>query len=32
MKIFSGRVVKCWNPKFYLTHPSTEPSTPSHPM
>jgi hypothetical protein len=26
------RMVKCWIPKIYLTHPSTEPSTPSRPM
>jgi hypothetical protein len=26
----SGRMVKCWIPKFYLTNPSTEPSTSSH--
>jgi hypothetical protein len=28
VKISSDRVVKCWIPKIYLTHPSTEPSTP----
>jgi hypothetical protein len=27
-----GRMVKCWIPKIYLTDPSTEPSTSSHPM
>jgi hypothetical protein len=32
MKTSSGRMVKCMIPKIYLTHPSTEPSTPSHPM
>jgi hypothetical protein len=32
VKTSSGRMVKCWIPKIYLTHPSTEPSTPSHPM
>jgi hypothetical protein len=32
VKIPSGRMVKCWIPKIYLTNPSTEPSTPSHPM
>jgi hypothetical protein len=25
-------MVKCWIPKFYLTNPSNEPSTSSHPM
>jgi hypothetical protein len=29
---FSGRMVKCWIPKIYLTNPSMKPSTPSHPM
>jgi hypothetical protein len=28
----SGRLVKYWIPKIYLTNPSTEPSTSSHPM
>jgi hypothetical protein len=28
----SGRMVKCWIPKIYLTHPNIEPSTPSRPM
>jgi hypothetical protein len=28
----SGRMVKCWIPKIYLTNPSTEPLTSSHPM
>jgi hypothetical protein len=32
VKTFSGRMVKCWIPMFYLTNPSTEPSTSSHPM
>jgi hypothetical protein len=32
VKIPSGRMVKCWIPKIYLTNPSTEPSTPSRPM
>jgi hypothetical protein len=32
VKISSGRMVKCWIPKIYLTNPSTEPSTLSHPM
>jgi hypothetical protein len=32
MKTFSGRMVKYWIPKIYLTNPSTEPSTFSHPM
>jgi hypothetical protein len=32
VKTSSGRMVKCWIPKIYLTHPSTEPSTASHPM
>jgi hypothetical protein len=32
VKTSSGRMVKCWIPKIYLTHPSTEPSTPSRPM
>jgi hypothetical protein len=32
VKTFSGRTVKCWIPKIYLTHPSSEPLTPSHPM
>jgi hypothetical protein len=32
VKTSSGRMVKCWIPKIYLTHPSTEPSTPSHPI
>jgi hypothetical protein len=29
MKTSSGRMVKCWIPKIYLTNPSTEPLTPS---
>jgi hypothetical protein len=32
MKTFSGRMVKCWIPKIYLTNPSTEPLTSSYPM
>jgi hypothetical protein len=32
VKTFSGRMIKCWIPKFYLTNPSTEPSTFPHPM
>jgi hypothetical protein len=32
VKTPSGHMVKCWVPKIYLTNPSTEPSTPSHPM
>jgi hypothetical protein len=32
VKTSSGRMVKCWIPKFYLTNPSTEPSTSFHPM
>jgi hypothetical protein len=28
----SGRMVKCWIPKIFLTNPSTEPSTFSHCM
>jgi hypothetical protein len=32
VKISSGRMVKCKIPKIYLTNPSIEPSTPSHPM
>jgi hypothetical protein len=32
VKITSGRMVKCWIPKIYLTNPSTEPSAPSRPM
>jgi hypothetical protein len=27
MKTSSGRIIKCWIPKIYLTNPSTEPST-----
>jgi hypothetical protein len=30
MKTSSGRMVKCWIPKIYLSNPSTEPSTFSH--
>jgi hypothetical protein len=32
IKTFSGRMVKCWIPKIYLTNPSTEPLTLSRPM
>jgi hypothetical protein len=32
VKTSSGRMVKCWIPKIYLTHLSTEPSTPSRPI
>jgi hypothetical protein len=32
VKTSSGRMVKCWIPKIYLTNPSTEPSTFSHPV
>jgi hypothetical protein len=32
VKTFSGRMVKCWIPKIFLTNPSTEPSTFSHSM
>jgi hypothetical protein len=32
VKISSGHTVMCWIPKIYLTNPSTEPLTPSHPM
>jgi hypothetical protein len=32
VKTSSGRMVKCWISKFYLTNPSTEPSTSSHSM
>jgi hypothetical protein len=32
VKTSSDRMVKCWIPKIYLTNPSTEPSTLSHPM
>jgi hypothetical protein len=32
VKTSSGRMVKCWIPKFYLTNPSTEPSISSCPM
>jgi hypothetical protein len=32
VKTFSGRKVKCWIPMYYLTNPSTEPSTSSRPM
>jgi hypothetical protein len=32
VKTSSGRMVKCWIPKIYLTNSSTEPSTSSRPM
>jgi hypothetical protein len=32
VKTFSSRMAKCWIPKIYLTNPSTESSTFSHPM
>jgi hypothetical protein len=32
VKPSSGRMVKCWISKFYLTNPSTEPSTSSSPV
>jgi hypothetical protein len=32
MKTSFGRMVKCWIPKIYLTNPSTESSTFSHPV
>jgi hypothetical protein len=32
VKTSSGCMVKCWIPMIYLTNPSTEPSTFSHPM
>jgi hypothetical protein len=32
VKTSSGRMVKCWVSKIYLTNPSTEPSTFSHPV
>jgi hypothetical protein len=32
VKTSSGRMVKCWIPKIYLTNPSTKPSTLSRPM
>jgi hypothetical protein len=32
VKTYSGRMVKCWISKIYLTNPSTEPSTFSHPV
>jgi hypothetical protein len=32
VKTSSGRMVKCWIPKIYLTNPSMESSTPSRPM
>jgi hypothetical protein len=32
VKISSGRMVKCWIPKIYLTNPNTEPSIFSRPV
>jgi hypothetical protein len=32
VKTSSGRMIKCWIPKIYLTNPNMEPSTPSRPM
>jgi hypothetical protein len=32
VKTSSGRMVKCWISKIYLTNPGTEPSTFSHPV
>jgi hypothetical protein len=32
VKTSSGRMVKCWIPKIYLTNPSTEPSNFSRPV
>jgi hypothetical protein len=32
VKTSSGRIVKCWIPKIYLTNPNTKPSTFSHPL
>jgi hypothetical protein len=32
VKTSSGHTVKSWIPKIYLTNPSTEPWTSSHPM
>jgi hypothetical protein len=32
VKTSSGHMVKCWIPKIYLTNPSTEPLTFSHPV
>jgi hypothetical protein len=32
VKTSCGHMVKCWISKIYLTNPSTEPSTSSHPM
>jgi hypothetical protein len=32
LKTSFGRMVKCWIHKIYLTNPSTEPLTFSHPM
>jgi hypothetical protein len=32
VKTSSGRMVKCWISKIYLTNPSSKPSTSSHPI
>jgi hypothetical protein len=32
VKTFSGRMVNFWIPMFYLTNPSTKPSTSSNPV
>jgi hypothetical protein len=32
VKTSSGRMVKCWIPRFYLTNPSTDPSISSCPV
>jgi hypothetical protein len=32
IKTSSGRMVKCWIPKIYLTNPNTDASTSSHPI
>jgi hypothetical protein len=32
IKTSSGRKIKCWIPKIYLTNPSTKPSTSSRSM
>jgi hypothetical protein len=32
VKTSSDHMIKCWISKIYLTHPSSEPSTPSRPM
>jgi hypothetical protein len=32
VKTSTSLMIKCWIPKIYLTNPSTEPSTFSHPL